>query len=299
MKILNFGSLNIDYVYSVDHFVRAGETLSSSRMEQFCGGKGLNQSVAFARAGAETYHAGCIGTEGGFLVSMLEESGVNTKWVRTDSTCACGHAIIQVTPQGENCILLYGGANQAIPTDWINEVFSDFEAGDLLMLQNEINNLEPIIRTAHAKGMQIAFNPSPFDRSILSLDLSLIHWIILNETEGRELTGEEEPKKILDSLLQRYPHMKVVLTLGSHGSVYADRQTYAEQSIFPAKAVDTTAAGDTFTGYFFSSVMSGSTPKEALAIASAASAIAVSRKGAAPSIPTMAEVKASDYFPLI
>lgn len=295
MKILNFGSLNIDYVYSVDHFVRPGETLSSSVLEQFCGGKGLNQSIAFARAGSETYHAGCIGAEGTSLVSMLRESGVNTKFVRTVPSCPCGHAIIQVTKKGENCILLYGGANQAITSELIEEVFADFESGDLLMLQNEINGLDQIIQTAHAKGMQIALNPSPFHPSILDLDLSLVHWIIFNETEGYELTGETQPNKILNVLLQRYPNMKLILTLGSRGSVYADSCTYAEQPIFSTEVVDTTAAGDTFTGYFFSAVMRGKSPQQALAVASAASAVAVSRKGAAPSIPTPAEIRSSGF----
>jgi len=296
MKILNFGSLNIDYVYSVDHFVRAGETLSSHSLELFCGGKGLNQSVAFAKAGAETYHAGCIGSEGEMLVSMLKESGVNTKFVSTTDHVSCGHAIIQVTPSGENCILLFGGANQAITDAMIDEVLSDFSEGDLLMLQNEINHIDLIIQKANAKGMIIALNPSPFNEKITSLDFSLIHWIILNETEGCELTAETDPELILKGLLTKYPHLKIVLTLGSKGSIYADQSTRAEHGIFKVKAVDTTAAGDTFTGYFFASVMNGTDPQKALAIASAASSITVSRKGAAPSIPTMEEVKKSGFL---
>ena len=296
MKILNFGSLNIDYVYSVDHFVRAGETISSALLEQFCGGKGLNQSVAFARAGAETYHAGCIGPEGKMLVDMLTQSGVNTQFVQTVPTISCGHAIIQVSPSGENCILLYGGANQAITEEMIDEVLSHFSVGDLLVLQNEINALDRIIEKAHKKGMIIALNPSPFNEKITALDLSLIHWIILNETEGCEITGETDPENILNTLLGKYPHLKVVLTLGSQGSVYADQTMRAKHGIFKTKAVDTTAAGDTFTGYFFASVMTEKSPEQALAIASAASSITVSRKGAAPSIPTMEEVKSAGYI---
>lgn len=296
MKILNFGSLNIDYVYSVEHFVRAGETISSTRMEQFCGGKGLNQSVAFARAGAEVYHAGCIGAEGHLLIDMLDQSGVNTTFVKMVSTVPCGHAIIQISPTGENCILLYGGANQSITEDMIDEVLAHFSEGDLLMLQNETNALERIIQKAHQKGMLIALNPSPFNEKITALDFSLIDWIILNETEGQEITGESEPQKILSTLLNRYPHIKIVLTLGSKGSVYADVNNQATHGIFKTKAVDTTAAGDTFTGYFFASVMRGIHPEQALAIASAASAITVSRKGAAPSIPTMEEVQKSGYL---
>ncbi len=297
MKVLNFGSLNIDYVYTVEHFVRAGETLASEWMEQFAGGKGLNQSVAFARAGARVYHAGLIGKEGEFLRSLLNESGADTRLVRTLSDTACGHAIIQVTTAGENCILLYGGANHRVTEEMIDEVLSDFGEGDLLMLQNEINAIDTIIDKAHAKGMCIALNPSPFNQVILSLDLSKINYLILNENEGCELTGKTEANEIIDALLSRYFGMKIILTLGSRGAVYADGSgERAEHGIFKVKVVDTTAAGDTFTGYFFTALMSGRAPAEALAIASAASSIAVSRKGAAPSIPTMEEVKASGYL---
>ena len=291
MKLLNFGSLNIDYVYSVAHFVRAGETLSSAKREQFPGGKGLNQSVAFARAGVQTYHAGLIGAEGELLCQALRESGVDTSLVRTIEGSS-GHAIIQVTPSGENCILLFGGANQRITEPFTDEVLDGFGAGDWLMLQNEINGLDTIIRKAKQRGMVIVLNPSPCNEVISALELSQVDWLILNETEGNQITGESEPQTILDTLLRRYPSMRVVLTLGSRGSVYADSDFRVKQEIFQAKAVDTTAAGDTFTGYFFASVMEGKAPSEALRIASAASAIAVSRRGAAPSIPQRKEVLA-------
>ncbi|MBE6546982.1 MAG: ribokinase [Ruminococcaceae bacterium] len=297
MKVLNFGSLNIDYVYTVEHFVRAGETLASAKMDQFPGGKGLNQSVAFARAGACVYHAGLVGKEGEFLRSLLCDSGVDTRFVRTISDGSCGHAIIQVTPAGENCILLYGGANHRVTEDMIDEVLSAFGEGDLLMLQNEINGIDTIIDKAHTKGMRIALNPSPFNEVITGLDLSKLDYLILNETEGCELTGKTEADEIINALLFRYPDIKIILTLGSQGSMYADGTgDRAEHGIFKVKAVDTTAAGDTFTGFFFTSIMNGHAPNEALAIASAASSIAVSRMGAAPSIPTMEEVKASGYL---
>ena len=296
MKVLNFGSLNIDYVYSVDHFVRAGETLASDELELFCGGKGLNQSIAFARAGAEVFHAGCIGKDGTMLTDTLQSSDVDTSLIKTNDKISTGHAIIQVNKNGENCILLFGGANLTISEEFAREVISKFECGDLLVLQNEINNIDLIIKLANEKGLQTVLNPSPFNEKISALDLSLINWLILNETEGKEITGKEDSNDILDTLLSRFPSMKVVLTLGADGSVYADKDIRIKQDIFKANVVDTTAAGDTFTGYFFSSVMRGNTPAEALRIASAASAIAVSRKGASPSIPTLDEVTTSDYM---
>ena len=296
MKVLNFGSLNIDYVYSVDHFVRAGETLASDRLELFSGGKGLNQSVAFARAGADIYHAGCVGKDGSMLTDVLKSNNVDTKLIRVTEETSTGHAIIQVTKKGENCILLFGGANLTVDRDFVDRVIAEFDAGDLLMLQNEINDLGYIIEQAHKKGLQIALNPSPFNEKINALDLSLIDWLIVNETEGKDITGKEEPSDILDSLLSSYPAMKVILTLGSDGSMSADTNTRVSHGIFKAKVVDTTAAGDTFTGYFFTSVTNGIAPAEALRIASAASAIAVSRKGASPSIPSLDEVMNSEYL---
>ena len=291
MKVLNFGSLNIDYVYGVEHFVRAGETLSSNSLQLFCGGKGLNQSVAFARSGVPTYHAGCIGKDGGMLVDMLKSADVDTQFVRVREDVASGHAIIQVTGAGENCILLHGGANQCMDDAFVDEVLAHFGGGDLLMLQNEINNLDYIIRAAKARGMFAVLNPSPFDEKILALDLSLLDAIIVNETEGAGLSGKTEPEEILTELLTRYPEMRVVLTLGKHGATYADAKTRAACDIIKTTVKDTTAAGDTFTGYFFSALMRGEAPDKALRIATAASAIAVSRRGAAPSIPTMDEVK--------
>ncbi len=290
MKVLNFGSLNIDYVYSVDHFVRAGETLSSDSLNLFCGGKGLNQSVAFARAGAETYHAGCIGNDGSMLTDMLSGSGVNTKYIRRSDDVKTGHAIIQVTHKGENCILLYGGANQTVTDEMADEVLSGFEEGDLLMLQNEINNLGYIISQAKNRGMFIALNPSPFDEKITALDLSLVDALIVNETEGCGITGKTSPDDILTDLLSRYPEMKIVLTVGKNGALYADKNGRCSCGIIDIKVVDTTAAGDTFTGYFFSSLMSGASPLTSLRFATAASTLAVSRKGAAPSIPARDEV---------
>ena len=292
MKVLNFGSLNIDYVYGVEHFVRAGETLSSDSLQLFCGGKGLNQSVAFARSGAETYHAGCIGKDGGMLTDMLASAGVDTRFVQVREDTASGHAIIQVTRKGENCILLHGGANQSIETAFADDVLSHFGTEDLLMLQNEINNLDYIVRKAKARGMTIVLNPSPFNEKILSLDLSLLDAIIVNETEGEQISGKSDAEQIVTELLARYPAMKIVLTLGKRGAMYVDAQTRAFCEIMPMPVQDTTAAGDTFTGYFFSALMQGEAPGRALRIATAASAIAVSRKGAAPSIPTADEVRA-------
>ena len=284
MKILNFGSLNIDKVYKVPHFVRPGETISSENYQCFPGGKGLNQSIAAARAGQKVYHAGCIGADGEFLVDILADSGVDISYVKRNDTVT-GHALIQVSASGENCIILFGGSNQEITKEYIDEVLNDFAAGDILILQNEISNMAYLLRRGSEKGLQIMLNPSPMDEFLKTTDLSGITWLMLNETEGGHITGETDPEKIVEALLSRYPDIKIILTLGSDGAVYCSAEEKIHQPCYPALAVDTTAAGDTFTGYFAAAMVEGKTPAQALRLAACAAAITVSGEGASVSIP--------------
>ena len=292
MKVLNFGSLNVDYVYSVDHIVQGGETILSSGREAFCGGKGLNQSIALARAGVPVYHAGAVGTDGQMLLDACKENGVNTDYIRTLPVPG-GHTIIQVDAKGQNCIILYGGTNQMQTEESIDAVLADFSEGDYLILQNEVNLLSYIIDKAYERGMKIVLNPSPFDAQLNGCDLSKVSLFMLNEIEGEQCTGVSEPDAILEALAAKYPDSATVLTLGSKGAFYYDGKEKVFQDIFKVKAVDTTAAGDTFTGFFVASLISGKTPAESLRIAAKASSIGVTRSGAVPSIPTIEEVLAS------
>lgn len=287
MKILNFGSCNIDYVYSLPHIVRPGETLSAVKMELFPGGKGLNQTIAAARAGAGIFHAGCIGEDGGFLKDLLQESGADTSLMKK-VPLKNGHAIIQVDATGENSIVIYKGSNGALTTDYIDSVLAHFSAGDLLLLQNEINNLPYIIQKAAQIGMSIILNPSPFTEEMKDLDLDKIAYLILNKVEA---SGFSEKEDFLADLIARYPSLKIVLTLGKSGSLFRDREQEVFCPAFRVNAVDTTAAGDTFTGYFVSLMAKNRPVEEALRYASAASALSVSKMGAAPSIPTMEAVQ--------
>ena len=280
MKVLNFGSLNIDMVYSVDHVVRPGETTASAELRYFCGGKGLNQSVALARAGMEVCHAGCVGADGGRLISLLRDNGVDTSLV-TKSESPSGHAIIQVDRDGQNSILLFGGANMEITPEQIENAVGNFSAGGRLFLQNEINGISEI---------EIVFNPSPFGADILSYPLENIDWFVVNETEAEELTGETEPEKILGAFSQKFPRASVLLTLGADGAFCRTKDGTFYCKIFSVPVVDTTAAGDTFLGFFFA-MLERFGAERALKIASAASAVAVSRPGASASIPTLDEVK--------
>ncbi|MBS5865960.1 MAG: ribokinase [Coriobacteriaceae bacterium] len=295
MKVLSFGSLNIDYVYSVDHMVQPGETLAANSRNVFAGGKGLNQSVALARAGAYVWHAGLVGPEGDMLLDVCRESGVNTDFVdRTD--CATGHTFIQVDRAGQNSILLYGGANQQVDSVYVDHVLEHFEEGDYLILQNEISCLPYIVEKAFERGLVIVLNPSPYNEALSKVDMSKISIFLLNEIEGSQISGgSTDPDQICSRMAELYPHSQMVLTLGSDGSIYQYKDRKYKQRIYKVKTVDTTAAGDTFTGYFIWGLVSGSTISAALDMASRAAAISVSRSGAVPSIPTMAEVKACDF----
>ena len=290
MKILNIGSCNIDYVYTVDHIVTGGETISTKNMEIFPGGKGLNQTIAAARAGADIYHAGCIGNNGGFLADILADSGADISLIKRENI-PNGHAIIQVDKYGENCIFLYSGSNGVITEEYVDGVLKHFDKGDFLVLQNEVNNLEYIIKKGFEKGLQIVFNPAPFASELKNIDLKCISYLVVNEVEAKGFYDTDDYNDFISYIIREYPHIKLVLTLGKVGSIYADADNCIYQPAYVVNAVDTTAAGDTFIGYFVSLVASGKEYERAMKYASAASALAVSEMGAAPSIPVYAEVE--------
>ena len=291
MKFLVFGSLNIDHVYRLKQLVREGETVQASSHEALAGGKGLNQAVALSRAGQRVCFAGALGPDGDFLKRQLEEAGIDTKHLITvsDST---GHAVIQVDDAGRNSIIVFGGANHAVTPAMIEKTLSDFDPGDWLLMQNEISGGRTLLESAAKKGMRVAFNPSPDPAGARAWPLERAELLIFNELEGEELSGESEPEKMLDRLLDRCPKSRLVLTLGEKGSVFVDASRRLYQSAFPVRAVDTTAAGDTFTGFLLAALAKGESAAKALRTASAAAALAVSRPGATPSIPTADETEA-------
>lgn len=291
MKIYNFGSLNVDRVYGVEDFVRAGETILAKSLSFFPGGKGLNQTIALARAGANVYHVGCIGRDGGILKDTLVENQVPLTYVK-ELDADGGHTALQVSESGQNAIIVYSGTNHMLTENFVDEVMQTIEPGDYVLMQNEINLVPYIIRKAKEAGAQVALNPSPITKELMSYPLEMVDLFIVNEIEGEAVTGEKEPQKILTAFREKYPHAKIVLTLGSEGSCYQDETTFAMQEIYKNTVVDTTGAGDTYCGYLLTCLMEGVPVKEALHMATAASSIAVSRQGAAPSIPKREEVEA-------
>ena len=291
MQVLNFGSLNIDHVYTVDHFTAAGETLAALDYKINAGGKGLNQSVALARAGVKTFHAGMIGRDGAFLKEVLESAGVNTVYTVTGKL-PTGHAIIQVEKDSaQNSILLYPGSNAAIAREFICSVLDNVPEGGWVLLQNEINDIPFLIQEAAKRNLRVAINPAPCTPAVRNYPLELCSLIMVNLIEAGQLTGvENDPYKAAQILSEKFPESEIVITLGEQGALYR----FKDEEIFvPARsveAVDTTAAGDTFTGYYLAARLRGMGAKEAMERASYAASVAVSRPGAAASIPGASEI---------
>lgn len=292
MNVVNFGSLNIDHVYAVDHFCRAGETIHTKSYTQNAGGKGLNQSIAVSRSGQKVHHAGLLGPEGTRLAELLSGSGVDLRYLK-HTDVPQGHAVIQVQPDGQNCIFLYGGSNQAVTPQEIDEVLMQLNAGDYLLLQNEIANLTYLLRAAARHGLRVVLNASPISDELLNADLSGVDWLVVNEIECAAMAGCGDAQAGYETLKQRYPSLGILLTLGSEGSVSWKDGTEVRQCAYPVKAVDTTGAGDTFMGYFVGCLAQGMERQTAMQYASMASAISVTRPGAAASIPLMDEVRAA------
>lgn len=295
-RILNIGSINIDHVYRVPHFVQPGETLNSLSLTDFPGGKGLNQSVALALAGGDVAHAGKVGPDGADMVEVLRRAGVDVS-LMDDGGSATGHAIIQVNEKGQNCILLHRGANFELDEAFVARALAGYGQGDILVLQNEVGLLPAIMEAAHQKGMRIAFNPSPIGPEIDECPLEYVNWFLLNEIEGAALSGENDHAKVLDAMAAKYPNAAIVLTVGKDGVLYKSGDERLRHGIYNVKVVDTTAAGDTFTGFFIGLTAQDYLAAEALRLASVASSIAVSRAGASVSVPTLQEVQEARLEP--
>ena len=293
--LLSFGSINVDVTLKVKKIVRPGETISSSGLAVHGGGKGANQSVALARAGAKVFHAGQVGEDTRWMRDLLEKSGVDVSLVLVSPEIPGGQAFIQVHENGQNAIIVHGGANQAIPSELISRALSLTHPGDWLLLQNEINLTPELIRAGHDAGLVVCLNPAPMTPEVAKeWPLELVDILIVNEIEGMELAGlpvNSFPETILETLASRYPKTRICLTLGSKGSIYKapGSETYF-QGAFSVDAVDTTGAGDTFTGFLLAEMMRGSDPQTAMRIAARAAALAVSRHGAIESIPNLCDL---------
>lgn len=285
-RVLNVGSLNLDLVYRVAHIVRSGETLATESFTCLPGGKGLNQSVALARAGVEVCHFGAVGQDGGSLLEVLREAGADVSLVATREG-ETGRAMIQCDHGGENAILLQPGVNHELEGSRLLAAMDAMQSGDYLLLQNETNLVLEAVREGNRRGLVVCWNAAPFSPLARQVSLEEVHVLIVNETEAEGLSGEVSPQHALQALARRMPTATIVVTLGAEGSlVWQNEKTFAVPACPCPEVVDTTAAGDTFTGYLLASMLLGSTLPDSLVQASRAAAWCIARPGAAPSIPT-------------
>ncbi len=289
-RIICFGSLNLDLIYQLPHTLQPGETLASLSYRVGAGGKGANQSIASARAGVHTVHVGRIGPEGEMLRGNLAKAGVDVSLIEKGAT-PTGHAIILINDAGNNSIVLYPGANFELTAEQLDRALADASPGDILLLQNETNRIAEAIGKAHDAGLRVAFNFAPFDADKVSaLPLEKVDFLLVNEVEGAGLSGVSEPEAMAKELTRRYPECTVVFTLGPDGALAAHGNERFRAVSPKVKVAETTAAGDTFTGYFLAGILRGMTMEEALQLGCNAAALSVSRSGAAESIPALDEV---------
>lgn len=296
--IHNAGSLNIDDVFHTSHIVRPGETISARTLKRFAGGKGLNQSIALARAASSVRHVGRIGADGLFLQDLLAAERVDVSGIEVGDE-PTGHAIIQVADDGENAIVLYGGANQTWTAADIQRLLDVAGPGDVLMLQNEINMMEELMKAASDARLKLAMNPAPMLPELRHYPIDRLSWLVVNEIEGRELAcmaqdeySDTADEAVLYELQRLCPDTVIVMTLGKKGAIRLDNQgMIRERFPDPGPIVDTTGAGDTFMGYFLAAEIAGMERCSGLRRACAAGALAVTRFGAAASIPRLEEVE--------
>jgi ribokinase len=292
-KLVNLGSLNIDDVFRVTRIARPGETVAGRERRQYAGGKGFNQSLAAACAGAAVNHFGCIGTDSDWLRQELASAAVDVTGVRMIPGADTGRALIQVEDSGENAIVVFGGANLCLEATDIDAALRALDGGDWLLIQNEINRLPDILNAARDIASKVAFNVAPVDDRVRECDLGGVDLLIVNATEAAELSGIDGPSDtMLTALCQRWPACQVVLTRGADGLSYGCGERRGAVAAFPVKTVDTTGAGDAFVGYLMASLLDDQPIRTALIRASAAGALATTRPGAGASIPESGAVAA-------
>jgi len=291
-KVVVVGSLNMDLVVRAPRIPQPGETVIGGEFYTAAGGKGSNQAVAAARLGAEVHMVGRVGQDelGGQLMEALEEASVDHEFVVQDPGASSGVALITVADSGQNSIVVAPGSNMRLSPDDVEAARGAIAEADILLVQLE-TPLEAVTRAvqiARAKGVKTILNPAPA-RTLPRDILGLVDVLIPNETETTVLTGlsigTQTEAKAAGAALRKQGVMTVVLTLGERGAVYADAENVGALSAYEVMAVDTTAAGDAFVGGFAVATAEGKSLPEAVRWGNAAGALAVTKRGAQPSLP--------------
>jgi ribokinase len=297
-KILVLGSSNVDFVFKIPKFHHPGETILAEGQATFFGGKGANQAIAAKRLGGDVCFITKVGNDlyGKSYRQHLIKHGLDRKLILEDKKLPTGMAMIELTPEGENRIVSFLGANGSLSASDLIRLQSRWRGIDVFVTQLEIplRTVEKGVRLAKAQGSLILLNPSP-PAQLSPRFLSMVDFIVPNEIEAQSLTGikwkgDQDIRKMAGRLLKMGAR-NVVITLGPKGLFYKNRSEELWMDAFRVKVIDTTAAGDAFLGAFATSLAENKPIQEALRFANAAGALATTKLGAQPSLPFRKEVE--------
>lgn len=289
----------MDLVAQAERLPRAGETLLGQSFATVPGGKGANQAVAAARLGGQVAMIGCVGADayGHALRQALADEGIDCQGVRVAEDVATGIAMIVVDANSQNAIVIVAGGNGQLESSDIERFDGLLQAADVVVCQLEIPYpvVAFVLQRAHEAGKTVILNPAPVTGPLPSQWLGWIDYLIPNETEAQALTGlavnSVAEAEQAASLLREAGAGKIIVTLGERGVLFADGVQSRHSPGRRVRAVDTTAAGDTFVGGFAAALARGLDESQAIAFGQAAAALSVTRAGAQPSIPTLAQVE--------
>ncbi|MEM9974581.1 MAG: ribokinase [Pseudomonadota bacterium] len=284
MTVWNLGSINVDHFYRVPHLPVPGETLAAAGYAVGLGGKGANQSVAAARAGARVEHIGGVGPGADWVLERLQSYGVGTGHVAVGEA-PTGHAVINVAEDGENAIVILPGANGAIAAEQVASALGAAAPGDVLLLQNETVGQNEAAAMAQAKGLRVFYSAAPFSADAVRAVMAHVDVLLLNAVEAAQL------EESLGHSVEDIGVETVVITKGADGAEWLGTRRFFVPG-HTVDAVDTTGAGDTFAGDLAAALAEGLAPEEAMARAGAAAALKVTRPGTADAIPAADEVAA-------
>ncbi|WP_010141486.1 ribokinase [Oceanicola sp. S124] len=285
MAVWNLGSINADLVFRVPHLPVPGETLAATGFSRGLGGKGANMSVALARAGSQAHHIGAVGEDGLWMKERLAEYGVSVAHL-AELPGPSGQAVIELDAKGENRIVILGGANRMLDESAFAQVLAQAGPQDWAVFTNETNGIEAFARAAKAQGLKLAHAAAPFDAQAVAPLLPLLDLLVVNKVEAEQLAeATGQPPEAL-------PVADVVITLGGDGARWIHTATGEAQDFAAPKVtpVDTTGAGDTFTGYLVAGLAQGMPLPEAITLAQKAGALMVTRLGTADVIPRRDEL---------
>ncbi|MEW6179857.1 MAG: ribokinase [Chloroflexota bacterium] len=292
-SIVVVGSLNMDLVVRAPRHPQPGETLIGGNFQTFPGGKGANQAVAAARLGAQVRMIGRVGQDafGEALLQTVRQDGVDTTFIHRDEQAATGVALITLDAAGQNTIVVAPGANMRVTPQDIEEAEAAFAGADLLLMQLEcpLEAVQAAARMAHRHGLQVVLNPAPA-RPLPEALLAQSDYLLPNQPELRLLTeGEDDVTRAAMQLMAKGVR-NLVVTLGEEGALLVTPEVQEKLPAFPVRVVDTVAAGDAFAAAFCVALAEGKPLREAVLWGNAAGAIAVTRPGAQPSMPTRQEL---------